>query len=94
MAKFDGFHTKLNWATNIIFGLYCDNVFYKSVNYIILLAKWYIYNQVYLDQKVEFLNFLVTQSSWNFTCYTHKVSRHIRFCEYSISTEFEHIFQF
>ena len=37
----------------------------------------------------------VTQSSWNFTCYTHKVSCHIRFYEFTvISMEFEHIFPF
>ncbi len=32
----------------IMFVIYYDNTFYKNVNYVILLAKWYIHRQVYL----------------------------------------------
>ncbi len=32
----------------IMFGIYYDKTFYKNVNYVILLAKWYIHRQVYI----------------------------------------------
>ncbi len=43
----------------IMFGIYYDDTFYKNVNYVILLAKWYIHRQVYLAQNVDFFNFLI-----------------------------------
>ena len=48
---------------HVIFGLYYDNNYYKTVNFVILLGKWYIYRQSYLDKKVEFFDFLVLLKS-------------------------------
>ncbi len=49
-----------------MFEIYYDNTFYKNVNYVILLAKWYIHRQVYLKQNVDFfnhVNFLIALKS-------------------------------
>ncbi len=43
---------------HIIFGLYYDNVFFSSINFVLLLAKSYIYRQVYNEHTVDFYNFL------------------------------------
>ena len=50
-------------SKHIIFGLYYDNNFYKTINYVILLAKWYIYRQSYLEKKVDLYGFLVLLKS-------------------------------
>ena len=55
-------HIKLS-DKHILFGIYYDNKFYKNINFVILLAKWYIYNQAYLDQKVDFYKFLILLKS-------------------------------
>ncbi len=46
-----------------MFGIYYDNTFYKNINYVILLAKWYIHRQVYLKQNIDFFNFLIVLKS-------------------------------
>ncbi len=46
-----------------MFGIYYDNTFYKNVNYVILLAKWYIHRQVYFKRNVDFFNFLIVLKS-------------------------------
>ncbi len=46
----------------IMFGIYHDNTFYKNVNYVILLAKWYIHRQVYLKPNIDFFNFLINST--------------------------------
>ncbi len=46
-----------------MFGIYYDNTFYKNVNYVILLAKWYIHRQVYLKWNTDFFNFLIELKS-------------------------------
>ncbi len=43
----------------IMFGIYYDNTFFKNVNFVILLAKWYIDIQVYLKRNINFFNFLI-----------------------------------
>ncbi len=43
----------------IMFGIYYDNTFYKIVNYIIILAKWYIHRQVYWKRNIDFFNILI-----------------------------------
>ncbi len=37
--------------------------FITNVNYMILLAKWYIHRQVYLKQNIDFFNFLIVLQS-------------------------------
>ncbi len=44
-------------------GQYYDNKFYKNVNYVILVAKWYMHRQVYLKRNIEFFNFLIVLKS-------------------------------
>ena len=44
-------------SKHIIFGIYYDK-YYSNLNYIILLAKWYINRQHCMDQKIDFYNFL------------------------------------
>ena len=44
---------------HIIFGVYYDLSHFTAVNYVILLAKWYIYTHTYLERKIELYNFLV-----------------------------------
>ncbi len=46
-----------------MFGIYYDNMYYKNVSYVILLAKWYIHRQVYLKQNIDFFNFLIVLKS-------------------------------
>ena len=48
---------------HIIFGIYYDNLEFITVNYVILLAKWYIYTHVYHERKVELYGFLVALKS-------------------------------
>ena len=43
---------------HIIFGVYYDLKFFKSVNYIILLAKWFICKQKTNNCKIDFYSFL------------------------------------
>ena len=43
---------------HIIFGFYYDIYSFSSINFVILLAKSYIYRQVYLEHTVDFYNFL------------------------------------
>ena len=45
---------------HIIFGLYYDNSGFCTVNFVILLAKWYIYTHVYHERNIELYGFLVT----------------------------------
>ena len=44
---------------HIIFGLFYDNTNFSNINYVILLGKWYIQCQKYLDRQIDFLDFLV-----------------------------------
>ncbi len=46
-----------------MFGIYYDNTFYKNVNYVFLLAKWYIHREVYLKHNIDFFNFLIVLKS-------------------------------
>ncbi len=46
-----------------MFGIYYDNKFYKNVNYVILLAKWYIPRQLYFTRNIDFFNFLILLKS-------------------------------
>ena len=43
---------------HILFGVYYDNVYYSHVNYVLLLAKWFIYRQNIKDRPICFYNFL------------------------------------
>ena len=45
---------------HIIFGFYYDNANFSNINYIILLAKWYIQSQTYYERQIDFLGFLTT----------------------------------
>ena len=45
---------------HIIFGLYYNNYEFECVNCVILIAKWYIQKQVYLERRIDFYDFLVT----------------------------------
>ena len=44
---------------HVILGLYYDNLHFSCINYIILLAKMYIYRQKYNDSPIDIINFLV-----------------------------------
>lgn len=44
---------------HIIFGFYYDNFEFECINCVILIAKWYIQNQVYLERRIDFFDFLV-----------------------------------
>ena len=56
--KTGGYKVKLT-NKHIIFGFYDDNGQFESINFIILLAKWFIQKQGYLQCKIELYNFLV-----------------------------------
>ena len=43
---------------HIIFGLYYDNLFFKQINYILLLSKWFIHEQLYQERCPDFFDFL------------------------------------
>ena len=47
-------HTK-----HIIFGLYHDNHHFRTLNYVILLGKWFIRKQLYLDRPVNLNRYFV-----------------------------------
>ena len=51
------YQIKLN-NKHILFGIYHDSKLFKNINYVILLAKWFIHKQVYLERKIDFFNFL------------------------------------
>ena len=42
---------------HIIFGIYYDNLYFSTVNYVILLSKWYIYTHIYEERKVDLYGF-------------------------------------
>ena len=44
---------------HIIFGIYYDLNYFSTINYVVLLAKWYIYTNIYLKHKTELYGFLV-----------------------------------
>ncbi len=46
-----------------MFGIYYDNTFYKNVNYVIRLSKWYMHRQVYLKWNIDFFNSLIVLKS-------------------------------
>ncbi len=46
-----------------MFGVYYDNTFYKNLNYVILLGKWYIHGQVYLKRNIDYFNFIIVLKS-------------------------------
>ena len=48
---------------HIIFGYYYDNVHFVKLNYIILLAKWYIQGQINMDHFFDFYDFLIVLKS-------------------------------
>ena len=43
---------------HIILGFYYDNMYFSSINYVVMLAKSYIYRQVNCERIVDFYNFL------------------------------------
>lgn len=43
---------------HILFGLYYDNLAFSTINYVLLLGKWYIKRQVESDRLIDFYNFL------------------------------------
>ena len=43
---------------HVLFGLYYDNEYFAQINYIILLAKWYIYGQHRKNRSIDFYKFL------------------------------------
>ncbi len=47
----------------IMFVIYYGNTFNKNVNYVILLAKWYVHRHVYLKWNIDFFNFLIVLKS-------------------------------
>ena len=57
-----GYEIKLT-TKHILFGFYYDNIGFEDINYIILLAKWYIQRQVYWEHRVDFYDFLVVLKS-------------------------------
>ena len=44
---------------HIIFGFYYDKSYFCNINYVIILAKWYIYRQKLKDGSICFMNFIV-----------------------------------
>ena len=44
---------------HVIFGLYYDNLHFSCINYIILLAKMYIYRQKYNNSHIDIINFQI-----------------------------------
>ena len=44
---------------HILFGMYYDNLDFSTLNYVILLSKWYIYTHVYRERKTDLHGFLV-----------------------------------
>ena len=45
---------------HIIFGFYYDNFEFECINCVLLIAKWHIQKQVYLEHRIDFFDFLVT----------------------------------
>ena len=43
---------------HIIFGFYYDNVGFSNINYVLLLAKWYVKCQRYHGRQIDFYSFL------------------------------------
>ena len=48
---------------HILFGFYYDNFGYENINCAILIAKWYIQRQTYLEHRVDFYDFLTVLKS-------------------------------
>ena len=44
---------------HIIFGMYHDNHHFRTLNYVILLGKWFIRKQLYLDRPVNLNRYFV-----------------------------------
>ena len=45
---------------HIIFGFYYSNYEFECINYVVLIAKWYIQKQIYLECRVDLYDFLCT----------------------------------
>ena len=54
-----GHEIKLS-SKHIIFGFYYDNTEFETINYLVLLAKWYLQKQMYLQMRNELYSFPVT----------------------------------
>ena len=44
---------------HVVFGIYYDNIHFSCINYIILLAKMFIYRQKYNDSQIDIIRFLI-----------------------------------